>query len=50
MMNDPMTPDTAGAPPSMQAGPFAAADSALALDLADRLDRVETRLSTAAAQ
>ena len=50
MMNDPMTPDTAGAPPSTQAGPFAAADSALALDLADRLDRVETRLSTAAAQ
>lgn len=50
MMNDPMTPETAGAPPRTQAGPFAAADSALAFDLAARLDRVEERLSAAAAQ
>lgn len=50
MMNDPMTADTAGTLSHPQAGPFAAADSALATDLATRLDLVEERLSDAAAQ
>lgn len=50
MMNEPMTPDTADTLPRPLAGPFASAESALALNLATRLDVVEERLSTAAAQ
>ena len=49
-MNEPMTPDTAGTLSRPPAGPFAAADSALAMDLATRLEHVETRLTEAAAQ
>ncbi|SMX77105.1 heptaprenyl diphosphate synthase [Brevibacterium sp. Mu109] len=49
-MNEPMTPDTAGTLSRPPAGPFAAADSALAMDLSTRLERVEARLTEAAAQ
>ncbi|HLS33639.1 MAG TPA: polyprenyl synthetase family protein, partial [Brevibacterium sp.] len=45
-----MTPDTAGTLSRPPAGPFAAADSALGMDLATRLEHVETRLTEAAAQ
>ena len=43
-MNEPITPDTAGTLSRPPAGPFAAADSALAMDLSTRLERVEARL------